>query len=42
VLLIEEDEEASPTIYIKVYPGRLFKHDLEAIEREEKHISLNW
>ena len=33
-LLIEEDEDAPPTRYVKAYPRRLFKHELEALKQK--------
>lgn len=41
-VLIEDDEEASQTRYMKACPGRLFKHELEAHKQKTEHTSLNW
>jgi len=31
-LLIEEDKDAPPTIYVKARLGRIFKHEIEALK----------
>lgn len=35
-LLVEEDEDASPTRYVKADTGRLFKHEFEALKQKTK------
>jgi len=41
-LLIEDDEDASPTRYVKAHPRRLFKHDHEALKQKTELTNLNW
>ena len=40
-LLIEEDEEAPPTKYVKVHPSKLSKHEPEVIKRKKKHTNMD-
>ena len=41
-MLIEEDEDAPPTRYMKACPKRIFKHELEALMNKTKLTSLDW
>jgi len=41
-LLIEEDDNAPTTKYAKARPGRLFKHQHEAMKQKTKLTILDW
>lgn len=39
-MLIEDDDDAPPTRYVKGCPGQLFKHDLEALKQKTKLTNM--
>lgn len=41
-MLIEEDDDALPTRYVKARPVNFFKHELEALKQKTKLESLDW
>ena len=41
-MLIEEDDDALPTRYVKARPVNFFKHELEALKQKTKFTNLDW